>query len=171
MIEKPMKGDYPAYFENYVEKVDTVDILSYLRLQKIEFSSFLKSKVIYKRMFAYDTGKWTCQELLGHLIDAERVMLNRAFFISRNDPQNLPGFEQDDYVAAGRFMERDFEEMIIEFETTRENSLQLLKTFRKEDYFKKGIINGFQTVLAAIPYIMFGHVAHHQEIIEQKYLK
>jgi len=171
MIEFPKNGQYPDYFRSYVELVQDKDVLKYLLKQKESFLTFMNDQVKPNRTLSYEIGKWTCQEVFGHLIDTERILLNRAFFIARSDGQNLPGFEQDDYVSAGNFMKRDFDDMLNEFSLARENSLQLLNSFDDSDYKKTGLINGYSTILTAIPYIMGGHIAHHEYILRSKYLK
>ncbi len=65
-----------------------------------------------KASYAYAEGKWTIKEVVGHLIDVERVMAYRALCIARGEKQSLPGFEQDDYVENGKFNERTLENLI-----------------------------------------------------------
>ena len=171
MIRKPEKGTYPEYFDRYIQLVpDEIDVLNYLEDQGKRFVAFLTTEVMPVSQFAYETGKWTSQEMLGHLSDTERILSYRAFFIARGDDQNLPGFEQDDYVRSGEFMNREFKDMIVEFSLLRSNTVQLFKTFPLPLYERKAKINGFDTALGAMPYIIAGHVAHHESVLNEIYL-
>lgn len=171
MIEKPQKGSYPEYFDRYIRLIsDDTDVMAFLENQGESFVRYLKNTVKPIADFSYREGKWTPKELLGHLIDTERVLSFRAFFIARGDGQNLPGFEQDDYVKAGDFGNRDFDELIEEFSTVRFHTLQLLKSFPLPLYQKSASINGNQTVLTAMPFIIAGHVVHHESILKEKYI-
>ena len=51
----------------------------------------------------YEPGKWSIKEVVGHVVDAERIFAYRALRIARNDPTPLAGFEQDGYVASANF--------------------------------------------------------------------
>jgi len=54
----------------------------------------------------YAAEKWSVKEVIGHVIDAERIFAYRALRIARHDPTPLPGFEQDDHVRYGGFASR-----------------------------------------------------------------
>ena len=56
--------------------------------------------------FRYQAFKWSPKQMLGHLIDAERIFAYRALCIARGDTTSLPGFEETDYAAAGKFDDR-----------------------------------------------------------------
>lgn len=171
MISKPIHGTFPEYFNPYIKLVpDEIPIITYLESQRGSFINFLKNEVKPIRQKTYEHGKWTCQDLFGHLLDTERILSFRALFIARGDKQNLPGFEQDDYVNSGEFLNRDFDEMIDEFSLLRSNTIQLLKSFPLHLYDRKAKINGFETALAAIPFIIAGHVAHHEFILKERYI-
>jgi hypothetical protein len=42
-------------------------------------------------MFRYDEGKWTIKEVIGHLLDTERLFAYRLLRISGGDVTELPG--------------------------------------------------------------------------------
>jgi uncharacterized damage-inducible protein DinB len=45
----------------------------------------------------YAEGKWTIKEILGHIVDDERIYVYRALRFARNDSTELSGFDQDQY--------------------------------------------------------------------------
>lgn len=48
--------------------------------------------------FRYAASKWSVKQVVGHMIDVDRIFAFRALAISIGEQQPLPGFEQDDYV-------------------------------------------------------------------------
>jgi hypothetical protein len=65
-----------------------------------------------KRRTVTPKGKWSIREIVGHLIDGERVFGYRAFCIGRGEKQNLPGFDQDDYMLTAPYDHIDLENLL-----------------------------------------------------------
>lgn len=172
MIIRPQKGSYPEYFSPYIALVpEDVDIIEFLSEQKAAFIDFINQEIRAVKNAPYAEGKWSVKQLLGHLIDTERIFCHRALFIARNDSQDLPGFEQEDYVNAGEFESRSLDSLIGEFEVMRENTLILLKSIPASAYDRRGMINGLSTVFTAIPFLIAGHLAHHRNILKLRYIR
>ncbi|MGB3463695.1 MAG: DinB family protein [Cyclobacteriaceae bacterium] len=172
MISRPEKGEYPAYFQPYIALVPAeTDIIHYLSKQKIDFTDFMKKEISSVENDPYAPGKWSVKQLFGHIIDTERIFCHRALFIARGDHQNLPGFEQDDYVNSGNFDSRNYDEMLDEYNIMRDNTIMLFKGFSEEVYQQSGLINGYTTMLSAIPFVIGGHLAHHKNILTIRYTK
>ena len=53
------------------------------------------------------------------MIDTERVFAYRALVFARNDPTELPGFDQDPYVSNGNFEARTLADLAEEYEYVR----------------------------------------------------
>jgi hypothetical protein len=45
----------------------------------------------------YAEGKWTIKEILGYIVDDERIYVYRALRFARNDSTERSGFDQDQY--------------------------------------------------------------------------
>ena len=121
-------------------------------------------------MYTYAEGKWTIKEVVGHMIDAERVFVYRAMCISRGEQQSLPGFEQDDYVACAGSNARDIQELADEFKTLREANLYFVKSLSREQATIIGMANNRPTSVRALIHIMAGHELHHFNIRERALL-
>ena len=67
------------------------------------------------------------KELLGHVIDSERIFSYRALTFARNDQTPLPGYEQNDYVREADFDSRNLADMAEEFATVRRATIQLFR--------------------------------------------
>jgi uncharacterized damage-inducible protein DinB len=123
-----------------------------------------------KAGFAYAEGKWTIIELLGHMLDTERIMAYRALRIARNDSTPLPGFEENDYVANAHFADRSLDSMREEFEYLRKANLFLIKSFNETEFSRVGISNDKPISVKALVFIIAGHLNHHIRILNERYL-
>src|SRR5947209_19761564 len=103
---RPAPGEYAPYYETYVSKVKSNDILGVLEAQKLQTAQLFAAHSERDGSFRYAPGKWSVKEVLGHVTDAERVFSYRALRIARGDQTPLAGFEQEDYVRDGTFAER-----------------------------------------------------------------
>src|SRR5437588_6830550 len=103
---RPAKTEYAAFYEKYVSLVPDEDVLVALDQQLAETLILLRGVSEQHGTFRYEPEKWSLKEVLGHLIDTERIMSYRALRLARNDRTPLAGFEQDDYVKSGAFDER-----------------------------------------------------------------
>ena len=100
-ISLPEVTEYATYFDRYVSLVPPGDLFSTLATQPVAGLLFGLSEE--RAGFRYADGKWTVKEVLGHVIDTERIMSYRALRVGRNDSTDLPGFEQDPFVTFGGF--------------------------------------------------------------------
>src|SRR5205823_4701188 len=96
---RPDASEHDPYYRKYIDRVPDGDIAATLGSQIESTLSILRTVSEEKAGTAYAAGKWTLKQVLGHLIDSERIFVYRALRIGRNDKTPLPGFEQDDYVA------------------------------------------------------------------------
>ena len=91
----------------------------------------------------YAPGKWSIKELIGHVVDGERVFSYRALRIGRGDETPLPGFEQDDYVRNGGFGARTLRHLVDELEAVRRGTVLLLEGFDEAAMLRLGTASGF----------------------------
>lgn len=168
-IEKPSPAEYAHFYSGYIAKVGDESVLDFLRKQSKEFVEFLKQIPQDKLLYRYEEGKWSVAEVLGHIIDTERVMAYRALRFARADKAVLSGYEQDDYVLTGRFDERSLESLIAEFEGCRVSNLEFAQALNEEESLRTGEANGAVFSVRALLYVMAGHLQHHWDILNERY--
>ncbi|HYO76651.1 MAG TPA: DinB family protein, partial [Thermoanaerobaculia bacterium] len=100
---RPTTNDYSPAHAAYVALVPEDDVLSAIEEQSSITQKLLSSLDETRAAFRYEEGKWSVKEVIGHMVDAERIMGYRALAIARGDTQPLPGFEEDDYVRNANF--------------------------------------------------------------------
>ena len=90
-------------------------------------------------MYAYALGKWTIKAVVQHLIDAERILCNRALVIARKDNnQPLLSFEEKDYALYAHADKRTKEDLMVEFEAVQQSSRKLFESFDNEQLQNEG---------------------------------
>jgi len=169
-MNKPGPEEYVPFYATYVSKVGDGDIIKILEEQMLSTHALAKNIPAEKAEYAYAPGKWTVKECISHMIDAERVFAYRALCISRGEQQNLPGFEQDDYVLNGEAGKRELNDLIAEFKTLRMANLFMLRSLTAEQADRIGSSNGNPTSVRALAHMMAGHELHHMNIFREKYL-
>lgn len=169
-MHKPEKTEYNEYYEGYVSLVNESDIVAAFENQLNEIRELFKNISEEKSAFAYAEGKWTIKELVGHLIDGERIFGYRALRISRGDATPIEGFEQDGYVENATFNDYEFSDLIEEFELVRKSSNLFFRHLKETDWTRTGTASDSPVSVRAIAYIMVGHVRHHANILREKYL-
>src|SRR5258708_16606662 len=122
-----------------------------------------------RETYRYADGKWSIREIVGHLIDAERVFGYRAFAIARGDRNNMPGFDQNEYILTSPYNRIDLEDLLSEFRLARLSNIAMLRTLDDESWMRIGTANGSQVSVRALAFIMAGHVRHHMEVLREKY--
>src|SRR5215211_1022110 len=97
---RPTTSEYAPFFQGYVSAVPEGDVVELLRHGGRELHDAVAGLSEERAGFRYAEDKWTVREVVGHLIDAERIFSYRALRIARGDATPLPGFEENDYVRA-----------------------------------------------------------------------
>lgn len=167
-MNQPQTHEYPEWGQNYISQVDG-DVVAILTKQATDFPNFVKN-LVEKGDYAYAPGKWTIKELVGHIIDTERIMVYRIVSFARGETASLPGFEEDDYVANARFKDQNLFNMAEEFALLRKSNLYLINSFNEEELNRMGLANGKEMSVRAIIYVLAGHIIHHTRIIKERYL-
>lgn len=160
----------PKYYDSYIDLVRDKDILFTLDEQMNFTYAFLLTISERKGDYAYAEGKWSIKEVVGHLIDAERVFAYRALRFARKDKTDLPGFEENDYVKNSNYSERSLAELAEELLMLRKSNMYLFNSFTKEMMEMTGTANGGEISVEALLYIIAGHQKHHIKVINDRYL-
>ena len=93
-MTRPLETEYAPYYQGYVAHVAEEDVLPVLRSQLDDLDLLLSRVTPERETYRYAEGKWSIREIVGHLIDGERVFSYRVFCIARGETQNLPGNAQ-----------------------------------------------------------------------------
>lgn len=172
IIEMLQENEYHPYYGSYVKLSMNMsnDIVTNLKNSLSILLEAMKNLAKEKQEYAYDEGKWTIKELLQHMIDTERVFSYRAMRFARNDKTALSGFDQDEYGAVVDANRRSFDAVLDEFTALRQSTIYMFESFTPEEQQRVGEASGSDTSVRALGFIMSGHVLHHLNVINERYL-
>ena len=168
-MKRPSNGDYAPFYAGYIKNVPD-DVIKALEDQLYLTNTFFKAIPADKIDYRYAEGKWSIKEIVGHLIDNERIMSYRALSISRNETQSLPGFDENDYMRESNYSKRNYYDIVDELRKVRESNLPMFKSFSEEILDRKGVANNSEVTVRALLFIIAGHEIHHINIVKKRYL-
>jgi hypothetical protein len=165
---RPAENEFAPFYQKYVALVPESDVIAALEAQADTLAK-LRSNAAAKETFAYEPGKWTVREVVGHVCDVERVFGFRAFTFSRQDRNALPGFDQDTYVNESRYLDVPLADLVEDFALIRRANVRVLRRLRDEQWLMSGTANGKVITVRALAFVMVGHVRHHLQILRDRY--
>ena len=167
---RPAEGEFLPYYERYIALVPTGDVLATLETQMSDTQALLRGLPASTSTYRYAPDKWSVNEIIGHVIDAERIFAARALRFARNDATPLPGFEQDDYVRNSNANAYPLAELAAELDNVRRSTLFLFKHLDEPAWLRRGVASNGEVSVRALAYIIAGHELHHREILHTRYL-
>lgn len=169
-IPRPAPSQYPPGHAGYVAAVpDGVDLLALLGQQCAETAALLSGVGEERSHFRYAPGKWSVREVLGHIIDSERVFTYRALRFARGDTTPLPPFDENAWGAATNADQRPLADHVKEFEALRAATVAMFRGFEPEWFARAGTASGHTVSVAALLYVVTGHERHHVKILRERY--
>jgi hypothetical protein len=168
-MSRPLESEYAPYYRGYVAHVSEEEILPVLRSQLDALDVLLNRVTPERETYRYAEGKWSIRELVGHLIDGERVFGYRSFCIARGESRNLPGFDENEYMLSAPYVQIDLEDLLSEFRLVRLSSIAMLRNLDEASWLRIGTANDAQVSVRALAFIMAGHVRHHMGVLRERY--
>src|SRR5258707_13819681 len=166
---QPLESEYAPDYQGYIGQVTEQEILPVLRSQLDALDVPLGRVTPERETYRYAEGKWSIREMIGHLIDGERVFGYRAFCIARGETQNLPGFEQNDYILTAPYDRIELEDLLSEFRLVRLSNIAMFRTLDEDAWVRLGSANGNQGSVRALSFIMAGPWRHHMGVLRERY--
>jgi hypothetical protein len=165
----PAEGEYAPFYARYVSLVSEDDALGALEQQVDGLRRLVASVPAERETYRYGPDKWSVRQVIGHLVDGERVFGHRAYCISRGEPAALPSFDENAYVAASRYAEIPLAELGQELLAVRETNLLAMRRLDAAGWTRRGIASGKPVSVRALGFVMVGHVRHHVAILRERY--
>jgi uncharacterized damage-inducible protein DinB len=160
MIKRPDPSEYFEYYGRYVDLVPDGDILVILGAEMQRTLDVLAGVGPELADHRYAPEKWSVKEVIGHVIDAERLFGYRALHFARRDPAPLPSMEENDWARASNAAARSIQSLAGEYELVRRSHIALLS----------GTASGYKFSVRTFPYLMAGHEMHHRGVLLERYL-
>ena len=166
---RPDATEYAPFYAGYVAGVPEGDIVAVLRDSGREVIDVLAAIPESRGGFRYAPEKWSVREVIGHLVDAERIFGYRALRLARGDATPLPGFEENDYVRSAGSDARALASLVDELRVVREGTVRLFESLPDDAWARRGVVNGREVSVRALAYIAAGHARHHLRVLRERY--
>ena len=168
----PNAEEYPERYQRYIDNVPETDILSAFREQFAVTESFLFSLSEEQALLRYEEDKWSIREVVGHIIDVERIFSLRVLRFSRGDARHRSDFDFDKtaYVRRGRYHHRTLMDISTEFLAQRRANSIMFESLTPAQLALFGEANKDRLSVLGLLYVLLGHERHHLNAIKALYL-
>jgi uncharacterized damage-inducible protein DinB len=170
MIPRPDASEHLPYYARYVDLVPDGDLLQTLGTQLAETLTLVRGLPEEQGGHRYAPGKWSIREVLGHVIDTERIFAYRALRIARGDGTPMEGFDENAYAAASDADARTLADLADELEHVRLANIAFFRALTDEALARRGTANGAEVSARALAWILAGHELHHRALLRERYL-
>jgi uncharacterized damage-inducible protein DinB len=169
-LSRPASDEYAPYYDTYIRNIPDPDVVPLLADQMRDTAASIRSFSDSTASRTNEPGKWSVKEILGHLIDCERIFAYRALRFGRNDLTPLPGFDQDPYMEAAAFNVRPLADLVSEYELVRQSTLALCRSLSSEACTRRGLADGKSITVRALFWAIAAHERHHMKILRSRYM-
>ncbi len=170
-MQKPSSDEYATSYQKYFDLVLEGDYLSLLRQNSIDTIDLFENIPNEKLDYKYAAEKWTIKEVLMHVVDTERVFSYRGLVAARGDTATpLYRMDEELYAKNVDVSHRSLQSLISEFKAVRASTEQLFENLTDAQSRLRCNIVTHPMTARAIGYFIIGHVQHHLNIIEERYL-
>ena len=166
---RPAADEYAPYFGKYVVLVPESEAVPALEHQLEDILALLRGLSEAQGALRYAPGKWNVKQVIGHLIDCERVFAYRAMRFARADRTALPGFDENAYVDAAGFDRLPLRTLVDELELMRRSTLAMFRALDAEAWLRRGPANDHEISVRALAFNIAGHGWHHAAILRDRY--
>lgn len=168
--QRPKTDEHSPAHARYIDQVPAGDLLETLGRQPGELATLVSHLSDERWRHRYAEGKWSVLEVLGHLVDGERIQMFRAMHVARGDQNALPGWEENDYMRESHFEEfQTGVGLLDQFVYLRSAHLGMLKGLPPETALRRSMVNKISLTTRAAVWVLAGHTQHHMNILKERY--
>lgn len=168
-LPRPGIGEYNEYYQRYIALVPDGDIVETLESQMVETRALLDSVSAESETFRYAEGKWSVREVVGHLVDTERLFAFRALWFARGEVGEMGGMDQEAWVLHSNASERGLVELADEWSALRRANVLMFGSFDAGVGECRGVASGYEVTVRALAWMMAGHELHHRTLLRRDY--
>ncbi|HEX9982337.1 MAG TPA: DinB family protein [Thermoanaerobaculia bacterium] len=165
----PSRDEYADPYHRYVQLVTEDDIVEAMAEQSAETQRVLTRIDEKTSLHRYAEGKWSIRELVGHVVDSERIFSYRALAIARGEQAGLPGFDENEYAKNANFDSWTLAELAESYALVRKTNIIFFRNLDEETWARRGTASGWPVTVRALAYATLGHERHHLGVLRDKY--
>ncbi len=164
----PAADEYAPFYENYIRIVASGSCLEQLVAQVDDLKVLLQGLPPEEANVCHLPYTWTIKQVIGHLIDTERIFADRLHRFAAGEQQPQPGFDQNRYVDEMDYQTPSLGDLLEELAACRAANSLLVRRIPTEAWGRRGIASGHPVSVRGLLWMLVGHVAYHARIIEQR---
>ena len=168
-IARPADADVPEFHRGYLAAIaaepEALAVLE-AQLPRIRAFAALPAAALDHR---YAEGKWSVREVVGHLVDGERVLAYRLLCVARGETGPLPTFDEQRYAARSNAARRGIAELVEELEAVRRSTIALVRSLDDGDLENRGRVGDWTLTPRTLAFVVAGHWQHHANVLQQRY--
>jgi hypothetical protein len=168
---RPTAQEYNSYFQHYLDLVpaDITDIMKHLKKQGLEMLTLMRSIDDQRGAYRYQPEKWSIKEVVGHLIDTERLFAFRALWFARGDLSDQPGMDENLWARNSNAHDRTLPELWREQHVCRTDHVYLFRSLDQAAVDRSGTASGAEMSVRSLPWLIAGHERHHLNVLKERY--
>ena len=166
---RPAPDEYADFYGAYVAAVKE-PLLETLEAEAAKWRALLAGVPPGREGYRYAPGKWSVREVVGHVIDAERMFAARALAFARGDRSHYPSFDENAYAANSAADRRPLADLAEELAAVRRSTVLLLRSFDEPAWGRRGTASGCEFTVRSLAWIIAGHSRHHRGVVAERYL-
>ena len=166
----PEAGEFPESVKKFIDLSPTGDILRTLSNQGIETVAYLRSLGEDRGWERPAEDRWSLRELVGHMLDTERVMVAAALHFGRGHECDMPGMSAQGWVDASGYDDRTLADMCNELEKLRAANVQMFACLGTSDWLLTGTVDGETYTPRGIAWFLAGHTTYHMDVARAEHV-
>jgi hypothetical protein len=159
----------PEYFDRYINLIADVTLAEALNETGSNLWQPELSQLVALGDRVYAPGKWTANDIIQHLIDAERILTYRALCFARGEQAMLPPFDEDGYALHTAANNRTLHSLLNEMNNLRRATLDMFTGFTDQMLLREGVAGGRNISVLALGFVVAGHGIHHLNVLKERY--
>ncbi len=170
------RQDLPDFYQRYFSELDALIVYEQSTINEALAATFALSYDVFAQIYPmtkdykYAADKWSIAEVIGHLIDFERIYSTRALRLARRDEFNDVSFDYNAYVRQSHYTQRPWESIKQELLTVEESTGHLFEGLSDEALNYLGRTGNQLLSPQSIGYFIAAHRYHHFMLLINRYL-
>ena len=169
-LPRPRADEFNEYYARYIGLVPDGDIVVTLAREGAATRALLASAPPEKEEYRYAPGKWSLREVVGHLVDTERLFSFRALWFVRGGDGGLAAMDQEAWARSSRAGSRPLAELVEEWGALRRANVLFFGSLSEEEGARRGVASGYGVTVRALAWMIVGHELYHRKLILRDYL-